>query len=148
MTVSLTSVLAQAQDLPVSVKAVIACGPKVLLLRQPDGQWELPGGKVEATESLMDCLMRELDEETGLHVHVHRLLDTWVREKTDGRRRFIITFFCTAEVAPLVESVRLSPEHDGARFIRPEEAACVPMLEGYRRALQLAAEHLEGAEGR
>ena len=30
------------------------------------GRWELPGGKWRALESAMDCLRREVEEETGV----------------------------------------------------------------------------------
>ena len=55
--------------------AIVRNGNKVLLARRGpgsklSGKWEFPGGKVEATESLEDCLTRELDEELGVRVCV------------------------------------------------------------------------------
>ena len=47
---------------------------KVLLTRRKDnGLWCLPGGHMEAGESVEECCVREVFEETGLQVRVVRL---------------------------------------------------------------------------
>jgi ADP-ribose pyrophosphatase YjhB (NUDIX family) len=49
-------------------------GLKVLLTRRMDnGLWCLPGGHMEAGESVEECCAREVREETGLQVRVKRL---------------------------------------------------------------------------
>lgn len=147
MSFDMARLLAQAQDLPISVKTVLLCRGEILLLRQPDGRWELPGGKLEAEEHLIDCLQREVVEETGIAPTIHELLDTWVREKPDGTNRFVITFISSADIKPATKNVRLSSEHDKARFLLPDEAAKVEMLEGYVRACRLAREQAEKLAG-
>ena len=50
---------------------------KLLLIDQDvtsQRRWSLPGGKVEQGEKLGDCVVREVQEETGLQVRVKRLL--------------------------------------------------------------------------
>lgn len=39
------------------------------------GRWGLPGGMAEQGESISNCLIREIYEETGLHIRVKQLLD-------------------------------------------------------------------------
>ena len=60
---------------PVLVAAAVirrADGGLLLAQRRPDahqgGLWEFPGGKVEAGESIVDALARELAEELGIHI--------------------------------------------------------------------------------
>ncbi len=61
------------------VAAVIRRGDAILVTRRPDrpgrpGQWEFPGGKVEAGEGEPEALRRELREELGCDAEVGALL--------------------------------------------------------------------------
>src|SRR5258708_6559258 len=62
----------------ISVSGVITrSGRDVLLLQHrywPSGTWGLPGGYLRPAESLEQALVRELKEETGVHVAIDRLL--------------------------------------------------------------------------
>jgi ADP-ribose pyrophosphatase YjhB (NUDIX family) len=53
--------------------------------------WSLPGGTLEFGESLEACLIREMQEETGLHIAIERLLYICDRI-ADGRHVVHITF--------------------------------------------------------
>ncbi len=50
----------------VSVKAKIRQNDKIILVKEDNKNWDLPGGGVEHNESIMDALHRELKEEIGL----------------------------------------------------------------------------------
>ncbi len=61
------------------VAAVVRRGDAILVTRRPDragrsGQWEFPGGKVEAGERDEDALAREIREELGCAIEVGPLL--------------------------------------------------------------------------
>lgn len=61
------------------VAAVVRRGDTILVTRRPDrpgkpGQWEFPGGKVEAGEAEPAALAREIREELGCDVTVGPLL--------------------------------------------------------------------------
>ncbi|MDP3276232.1 MAG: NUDIX domain-containing protein [Deltaproteobacteria bacterium] len=80
----------------VAVGAVVvehrADGPYIVLIRRKrspmEGQWTLPGGKVQRGESLSAALAREILEECGLSVGVQRLLE--VIEIIDESHHFVV----------------------------------------------------------
>lgn len=137
-----------AQGLPISVKTVLVCRRHALLLRQPDGRWELPGGRLEADDDgIVECLLREVQEETGLEPQLRGLLNSWVRNKPDGSSRFVITFLSHADIVPERASVRLSAEHDQARFVGRDDDLPAPLLDGYAQAVRLGLTALAGPPG-
>ena len=83
-------------EMRLSVSAVVrrATGAhEILLMRRSDnGCWGLPGGYVEAGESVTDAAAREVAEETGWRVEVGRLVGVYsdparqVIAYSDGRR--------------------------------------------------------------
>jgi ADP-ribose pyrophosphatase YjhB (NUDIX family) len=51
---------------------------RLLLTRRTDnGRWCLPGGRVDPGETIVETCVREMLEETGLHVQVQRLLGVY-----------------------------------------------------------------------
>lgn len=48
-------------------------GQKILLTQRTDnGRWCLPGGSLDPGESVEECCIREVFEETGLHINITR----------------------------------------------------------------------------
>ena len=73
---------------------------RVLLQRRADsGNWSLPGGVMEVGETIEQCVIREVREETGLDVEITGLLGIYtdpahVIAYADGevRQEFAITY--------------------------------------------------------
>ena len=55
------------------------------------GDWEFPGGKIEAGESVIDALIREIDEELGLRINSATL---WRSERFSYEHAHVELNFC------------------------------------------------------
>jgi len=50
------------------------CGHLLLQLRRDNRHWAMPGGRQDVGESITQTCLREVWEETGLHVRIKRLI--------------------------------------------------------------------------
>lgn len=71
----------------------------VLIRRRDNDLWALPGGGMDLGESIVDCAVREVKEETGLDVEVTGLIGVYTNPRhvmayTDGevRQQFSLCF--------------------------------------------------------
>jgi mutator protein MutT len=75
----------------VGVGAVIIHDGRVLLVKRRyeplAGRWSLPGGTLELGETLEAGLIREMQEETGLHVDVGPVIEVFDRIMLDEEKR-------------------------------------------------------------
>jgi len=80
----------------VGVGAVILREQSVLLVKRKyeplAGRWSLPGGAVEVGETLESCLVREMVEETGLHIGVGPVIEVFDRITRDEQGRVAYHF--------------------------------------------------------
>lgn len=82
--------LAPPQAPVVGVGGVAILDGKVVLIRRGkppmEGRWTIPGGTVELGETLVEALVREMLEETGLQVEPDGLLTVFDRVAREGGR--------------------------------------------------------------
>jgi ADP-ribose pyrophosphatase YjhB (NUDIX family) len=129
----------------VGVGGVVILDGKVLLVRRGKeplrGRWVIPGGTVEAGESLEHALVREMEEETGLEVRPGEILvvfDRILREGEELRYHYVIVDYLCERVGGEVragsdaDEVALVAEQDLPLFDLPEKALEV-VQEGFRR---------------
>lgn len=62
-------------------RAAIFREDKILLVRENNGKWSLPGGWVDVNTSVMENTIKEVREEAGLEVSADRIIAVQDREK-------------------------------------------------------------------
>ncbi len=131
-----------------AVSAAIIRDGRVLIVRRANppmqGIFTLPGGVVEAGETLHAALVREIREETSLTIEPVALAghrEVIVRNG-DGRieRHFIILAFAARWLAG---EPKLNHELSEARWMRPDEVAPLRTTEGLREIIDTAFERIE-----
>jgi 8-oxo-dGTP diphosphatase len=117
---------------PAAAVALFDSGGNILLVRRKDNdKWTMPGGTLDFGESLTDCAIREVREETGLQIRITGLIGTYTDPHiliayTDGEVRQEFTLVYAAEI----ESGNLTIDDES------KEAAWVPLSSALE--LQLA----------
>jgi 8-oxo-dGTP diphosphatase len=104
---------------------VIIDDKKVLLVKRSKndshraGEWEFPGGELEANEDLRGGLMREILEETGINIKIG--LPVYISDlvlKEQGIRYILVYILCkTVDANP---KIILSSEHTDYKWIDVE----------------------------
>jgi ADP-ribose pyrophosphatase YjhB (NUDIX family) len=136
----------EPNSLVVATSAVVADDHgRILLQRRSDsGNWAMPGGGMEMTESLADSVIREVKEETGFDVEITGLVGTYTNPRhiiayTDGevRRQFNICY--TARITG--GTLTISDESTDIRFVDPAELPGLQMHHTQRLRIKHYLEH-------
>jgi len=113
---------------------------KLLLTRRVDnGQWCLPGGHMELGESVTEACAREVWEETGLQVHVGRLIGVYSNphrlvEYGNGRRYSIVVLSFEAE--PTGGVLGISDETTECGYFSHAEMTSMDIMETSRERIE------------
>ena len=129
----------------VGVGAVVIHEGRVVLIRRGKdplrGRWVIPGGTVEAGETLHEALVREVQEETGLTVRprdVVLVFDRILREGGELRYHYVIVDYLCEYVSGTpcagtdAEAVALARPEELRGYDMPAQALEV-VLDGFRR---------------
>ena len=133
----------------VGVGAVIVDRGRVVVIKRRfeplAGQWSLPGGAVDIGETLVECVAREMLEETGLVVEVGPVVEVFDRIIRDaaGGVQFhyvLVDYLCR----PIGGELRAGSDVAEAVYAAPGELArfalADPATAVIRRALEIAGE--------
>lgn len=133
----------------VAVGAVLWRGPDHLLLvrrgtRPRQGEWSIPGGRVEAGETLHAALTREIEEETSVTVSIEGLID--VAELVEREDGAVTAHFVLIDFSADWRSGEAVAGGDAAecRWFPPAEALARVSWEETRRIIRKSAQHRWG----
>jgi 8-oxo-dGTP pyrophosphatase MutT (NUDIX family) len=114
----------------------------VVLLRNERDEWELPGGKLELSESPAFCLAREISEDLGLTIEPQGILDSWVYSIVPGVHVLVLTYGCLESSQ---DAAVLSDEHKELRWFPLAEVDSLRMPDGYKASIRSWSAHLRAA---
>ena len=107
---------------------LIESAEKYLVLRRREGrylggQWDIPGGTVEAGESPVDAAVRECAEEAGIIATAGREVAHYENMDTEGRPLIFhtLTYRLHPQAADL-DVVLSVEEHDAFQWVHPSAA--------------------------
>lgn len=128
-------------------------GPEILLVRRAPGRilpglWQCVSGSLEDGERVTEGALREVEEETGfggeaiLAFYDLDLVNQFHEPSVDA---VMTSAVFAVRVAPAAE-VRLSHEHDGARWLPLDDAHREVIWPGYRTAIERIRDDLSDVE--
>ena len=123
-----------APKFPISAKGIIHVNGKIALVKNERNEWELPGGKMEAHETLEQCVVREIKEELSLDATIDRLFDAWMY-KVAGKVNVLCVIYLCKPITVDQQNIKLSFEHEEYGLFTPEEIQPLNMKGNYKPTL-------------
>lgn len=126
---------------------IIDTSGKVLLLRRSrddtarPGEWDYPGGGIEAGESLVAAAVRETAEEANITLRPQQMRLVYTATGLTGDGYKSINRFVFAVVLSEDQTPTLSHEHEEYKWVPIDEVPRIFQHPVYTVALQYAIEH-------
>ena len=118
------------QPIKLAVDAIVFgysqhAGVSVLLIQRKfepfKNNWALPGGFVEANESLEEAVQRELTEETGIKVNYLEQLYTFGQPQRDPRQRVVSVAYFALVKSSTFEKLKAGSDAQNAQWFNIKE---------------------------
>ena len=125
----------------VTAKALIFIDNRILLIRKPEGVWDLPGGRLESGEHPERALKREIEEELGINATVGEIADCSLRRRASGQMDvFVVSYHCRTKAS--FRDMQLSHEHTEAKLFAVSTVPSLAMHDTYKAAVQRGSRQL------
>src|SRR6201997_466053 len=121
-----------------------SAGELLLLHRRDNDKWTMPGGTLDFGESLTQCAIREVREETGLNIRITGLIGTYTDPHiliaySDGEVRQEFTLVYAAEIES--GQLKIDDESKEYRWMPLAAAVELPLAESQKRRLKDVMEY-------
>lgn len=124
-----------------AVGVVCLRGESVLLIRRGtpprQGEWSLPGGRIEPGERAMDAALRELREETGVEAEITGLIDVVDGLFPGARQHYVLIDYAARWLSG--EPVA-GDDAAEARFVALADVEALVQWSETRRIIRMAAD--------
>jgi ADP-ribose pyrophosphatase YjhB (NUDIX family) len=125
---------------PAAAVALFDAEGRILLLRRKDNdKWTMPGGTMDFGESLGECAVREVHEETGFEIELTGLIGTYTDPNIliaygngEVRQEFTLVYAAAIKAGEL----KIDDESKEAVWVSIEDALELPLADSQRRRLE------------
>lgn len=132
---------------PAAAVAIINKNNELLMLHRKDNmKWTMPGGTLEFGESMTECALREVKEESGLEVEIKDIIGTYTDPNirvaySDGEVRQEFTIVYYGEVNNYM--VEIDEESSSFVWVSLEHVLELPLADSQMRRLQDVVEYIK-----
>ena len=135
---------------PAAAVALFNTEGNIPLLRRKDSdKWTMPGGTLDFGESMKDCAIREVREETGFNIRITGLIGTYIDPHiliaySDGEVRREFTLVYAAEIES--GGLEIDAESKEYAWVPLSKTLDLPLVESQERRLEDVMEYRQENE--